>query len=99
MKENLIFITLFILANILFAGCMQVYKTSYNTMNSEHIVTADISYDSERGVTEIQMLDKKFETDIPFEKILSDRKFKYTLYVLSDDIVKKAAGILMINEK
>lgn len=99
MKENIIFITLFILANILFAGCMQVYKTSYNAMNSEHIVTADISYDRERDVTEIQMLDKKMETDIPFKKILADSRFKYTMYVLSDDLIKKEAGILMISEK
>lgn len=99
MRKNLVFITMFVLMNMLFAGFMQVYKVSYNTMNSEHIVTADISFDENTGITEFEILDMKIKTDIPFKKIISDEKFLYTLYVISDSRIKSIAEIINYAEK
>jgi hypothetical protein len=99
MRKNLVFTVMFILANMLFAGFMQVYKVSYNAMNSEHIVTADVSFDDNEGVTEFKILDMKIKTDIPFKEIISDEKFLYTLYIISDSRVKSIAEFINYTEK
>ena len=99
MRKNLVFIVMFILANMLFAGFMQVYKVSYNAMNSEHIVTADVSFDENTGITEFEILDITIKTDIPFKEIISDEKFLYTLYIVSDSRIKSIAEIINYAEK
>ncbi len=88
----------FILINCFVLGFMQVYKTSYNTMNSEHIKMADISLNSE-GNTEFKILDKSFEFEISPEIFNSDDRMKYTLYAISDGSTRNIITIMEYAEK
>lgn len=96
MKKNICAFTIFILINLLVLGCMQVYKVSYNTMNSEHIEMVSISGDIHH--TSLEILDRKLEFDIMPENF-SDDKIIYMLYGISGDKIKNAAGIIGYAEK
>ncbi len=88
----------FILINCFALGFMQVYKASYNTMNSEHIKMADILLNN-TGNTEFKILDKSFEIEISPENLKPDDKMKYTIYAISDGNMRNIISIMEYAEK
>lgn len=96
MKKCIYAFTLFILVNLLILGCMQVYKVSYNTMNSEHIQMVSISGNIHH--TNIEILDRNFEFDIIPENF-SDERIKYILYGISGDNIRSAVEIIVYADK
>ena len=96
MKKYICVFTLFILVNLLILGCMQVYKVSYNTMNSEHIQMVSISGNIHH--TNIEILDRNFDFDI-IPKNFSTEKLIYMLYGVSGDNVRSAAEIIGYADK
>lgn len=96
MRKYICAFTLFILVNLLILGCMQVYKVSYNTMNSEHIQMVSISGNIHH--TNIEILDRNFEFDIVPENF-SDERIKYILYGISGDNFRSAVEIIGYADK
>lgn len=99
MRKKIILITMSILMNLLILGYMQVYKISYNTMNSEHIAMADISMNNKTGMTELKILDKTINLDISPNDIKTDDNIIYMLYTLSNNKLKNAVEIIYYIEE
>ena len=95
MKKVVAFFTGFLLLNVFILGFMQVYKTSYNAMNSDHIIMAGISKDEVTGNTQLQILDKKFNFE-PFSPLSDD--IIYTLYLITNNNLKVSIGFLELLE-
>ncbi len=93
MKKLVCELMVFVLLNILVLGFMQVYKVSYNTMNSEHIQMVGISTDK-KGSTELKVLDKSFHIDISPYEIMENSDLKYTLFAICSTDVKNIMKII-----
>lgn len=97
MRKIICMVMGFIFFNLLVLGCMQVYKTSYNTMNSEHICIAKIS--SENDTAKLQVLDYTIKSDIIPHDIHCDDSIMYVFSIFAGSGLYTVSKIVYFIDK